>query len=429
MERSKVERSGRERSEVERLSPTEKYDAAIGDYYLTASRYESSTRGRGLLDTFPNTPFWAGYCNSISLAAMYQKEPKHRVTVLNPDGYEIQFYPKDIKALLGISYLFTYPKVWDLGNRCELNTPKSQFCLDVNPAALVIALTNLIGLAKVSFIIDKEPFLGIQNAPIRKAEVKVINPPYFTSERQHFFKVEDLTVKWLVDVEINLTLSRMTPLDPSHEEEDVSYRATLGLDKGMRLVGGRWADPFHHPDFAWGGNSNLTVPGKVDDQLMGNRWMEWPVIQELVAQSSGPRPPTGPISLTQIIKTPISHGFAFDSEADGIAGGISYLKFSNPAEVYGRLEGQSLGNFKSVELVILGNESQNKQDLKLATEPLKALPGVTRVFFRLKTSQSLEGLENLMLRLNKTEKKGGSEFIQFQMPLKKKFESILDREG
>ncbi|MEO5970836.1 MAG: metal-dependent hydrolase [Bdellovibrionia bacterium] len=416
--------------ELDKLSPTEKYDIAVGDYYMTATRFESSVRGRGLLDTFPNTPLWAGYCNSISLAAIYEKEPKQTVRVLNPDGYEIKFYPNDIKALLGISYMYIFPKSWEVGNRCELNGPQSDACVDVNPAAVVIALTNLVGLAKTSFLIDKEAFLGIQNAPIRKAEVKVLNPPYFTSERQHFFKVEDFIVKWLVDIEIKLTFSNITALDPSSEEEEVSYLATLGLDQNQNLVGGRWEDPFNHPDFAWGGRSILTGPGKIDDQLMSNRSIEWAIIKEIIEKSSQSTPQNEVVQISKISKNPVSHGFAFQSEIDGVAGGISYLKLSDPVEIYGRLEGENLSKFNSVDLVVLGNSTTGKQDVKLATTELMGEPGASRVFFNLKTRGSLENLENLMLRFNKAhfDKTIDSGFIQFHLPYKQKFETSLNKE-
>ena len=433
--------------EINQLAPTEKYDIAVGDYYLTASRSESATRGRGLLDKFPNSPFWAGYCNSISLAAIYEKEPQHKVRVLNPDGYEVEFYPNDIKALLGISYIFVYPKNWDLGARCETSGPKNEACLDVNPAALVIALTNLIGLAKTSFVIDKEPFLGIQNAPIRKAMVRVINPPYFTSERQHFFKVEDHVVKWLVDVEIDLTVSKIGPLEhSSYGEEALSYRATLGLDQSQNLVGGRWEDPFHHPDFAWGGGLVTTTPGKVGAELMGNSSIEWPIIQALVEQSAKNSPQLEPIQIAKLIKNPHSHGFAFRSDVDGIGGGVSYLRLADPVTLYGRLEGERLSEFRSVELVVTGKEP-SEGDPKLAVYELDGpgdrMSGLGRVFFKLTAPGSIEGQKNLMLRLNRVNKvnrvNGGGRFvnpnqpphtqsfIQFKLPFKQKFDSPLNQ--
>jgi len=435
-------------SALERLSPTEKYDIAIGDYYLGATRTESGLRGRGFLDSYPITPFWSGYCNSISIAAIYEKEPKNAVTVVNSDGYRITFYPNDIKALLGIAYSLFTPKDWNLGNRCELDGPKSDLCLDIDPAAFVIALTNLIGLARTTFLIDKEPFIGIQNAPIRKAEIKIINPPYLTGERQSYFKVDTFKVKWLVDVEIDLVVSRITPLDinsgltsgstqgsmpgSSTSEENLTYRATLGLDSDWNLVGGRWEDPFHHPDFVWGGTSILTTPERIGEKLVSNGRIEWPVIQKLLEESAkaplpspisqADSPQDNVIEISKIIQEPNYHGFVFDSKEPRISGGISYLHLAHPIEVYGHMEGEGTTALISVELIGEGR--------RLALYDFPHVGSTRQQFFKLKSPGTLEDTKNVMLRFNlKGMSTGGPEFIQFDLPFKRKFERLIMPNG
>jgi inner membrane protein len=411
----------RHSSELLRASPTEKYDIAVGDYYLSATRAESTVRGRGYLNINPNTPMWAGYCNSISTAALFEKEPIKAVTVLNPDGYEITFYPNDLKALLGIAYLFPSSPLWDLGNRCQLDGPKNEDCIDVNPAALVIALTNLLGSAKTSFLINKYAFNSVSNVPIRNAEIRIVNPPYFPGDRSPYFEVDDLFIKALVDVEIHLTVSHISALPGEPGEEDLIYRATLGLDAKMNLAGGRWEDPFHHPDFAFGSLTRQLTPALFGSFIKANVKIEWSVLKAILEESASPTPQLKPLEISKISSEPVMHGLGFSSEADGIFGRISYLRFANPIEIYGHLEGKEKNSVISAELIITDEKTPGSPDRVIAPVQFLSEPSAERRFFKIKASGSLEDRVGVKLRLNK---KDGS--IEFDLPTKRKFESRLD---
>jgi inner membrane protein len=400
-------------SQLLRFSPTEKYDIAVGDYYLSATRAESVVRGRGSININSSTPVWSGYCHSIGLAALFEKEPTKEVTVLNPDGHEVTFYPNDLKALLGIAYLFPSSTLWDLGNRCQLDGPSSDACIDVNPASLVIAIANLIGLAKTSFLMSKEPFNWVSNGPVRRAEIKVVNPPYYPADRSSYFEVDDLFIKYLVDVEIRLTVSRITALPNDSEEEDLTYRATIGLDSKMNLVGGRWEDPFHHPDFVWGSYKKQNEPALFGAFIKGNVKIEWAILKALVEQSASSVLQAKPILISQLSSEPVMHGLSFSSEVDGVSGRISYLRYADPIEIYGHIEGKNKDSFTTVELIVEDGKKLSSSALILAT--------VQQRFFKLRASDSIENREGVRLRIH-----NGKNSIEFQIPPKKKFESRLD---
>jgi inner membrane protein len=401
-----------------RISPTEKYDIAVGDYYRSATRAESAVRGYSYLNSHPNTPFWEGYCHSMSMAAISEMEPKREVKVLNPDGYEVTFYPNDIKALLGIAYLFPSSPVWDLGNRCHLDGAYNEACVDVNPASLVIAITNLIGLAKTTFIVDLATFNPIRNGPIRKAEIRVINPPYFPADRKNDYEVDDLFIKALLDVEIHLTVSKMTQLTGELDEESLIYRATLGLDSKMNLVGGRWEDPFHHPDFAWGSYKSHNKPEVFGNFIKANVKIENSILRALVEQSASSVNQDKPILVSGVSTDPVMHGFSFSSVSNGIYGRISYLNYGSPVEAYGYITGKDKDSVVSVELVDAGENPQSAS-IQLASEKSQE-----RRHFKLKTSGSIENQTALKLRVNKKDSS-----LEFLIPTRKKFESRLIKEA
>ncbi|MBI3542664.1 MAG: hypothetical protein HY075_05250, partial [Deltaproteobacteria bacterium] len=179
-----------------RLAPTEKYDLAVGDYDFHVSRAESLIRGHNRPEMLLATPFWMGYCNGAALAALRFREPVREVDVVSSDGHAIRFHPNDVKALLALSHTQAEFAHWQIGRRCDRYTTSTPECNDVNPATLVIALTNRIGLRKSGFVIDTNPLAPVINMAVRSTFVSVLRPPYRVLAPD--------PIKYVVDVAIGI---------------------------------------------------------------------------------------------------------------------------------------------------------------------------------------------------------------------------------
>jgi hypothetical protein len=248
-----------------------------------------------------------------------------------------------------------------------------------------------------------------------------VNPPYFPADRTAYYEVDDLFIKALVDVEIHLTVSRIAPLPNDSEEEDLIYRATLGLDSKMNLVGGRWEDPLHHPDFAWGSSKRQNEPELFGHFIKANVKIERSILKALIEQSASSMPQFKPIQISEVSSDPVMHGFSFLSKEHSIFGRISYLRYENPIEIYGHLAGKDKDSIVSIELIVPDEKNHGSSASSIAKLRLASGAITERRFFKIEAPGSIEDREGVRLRLYKRE---GS--IDILLPTKKKFESSLD---
>jgi hypothetical protein len=170
----------------------------------------------------------------------------------------------------------------------------------MNPAALVVALTNRLGLAQQSFLIDVHPSRQNQYYPVASATVRLLGAPRPLGDTP---VLPELTghVAQVVDVEVHLALSSTTlgfavgdVPDGSDgtrykkvglHEVPFTWNATLALDADQALIGGKWnGDPPIGPDsiaFLSGGPL-LTDGGYVDF----NPGLKWSVVEALAQASA-----------------------------------------------------------------------------------------------------------------------------------------------
>jgi inner membrane protein len=265
------------------LSPTEKYDLAIGDYSYKATRAFA-------IDGH-NSPhflaFWRGYCNGIAAASIQLEEPFRSVKVLNPDGHEILFHPTDIKGLLAAAYFF--PENYKIvGKDC-----KKEGCL-LNPATLTLALLNKLGIDQQSFLIEIHPGRRTQLFPISSARIRVTQAPYDPPADMLVVNSDDFS---LVDIEIELELastlldykSMDLPTEDASTYQKVgvvpvgkSYPGTLILDSRGNIVGGFWRGRMDFPDFAVMPSG---APKRQGDSLIGFPSLSYSVINSLYQKS------------------------------------------------------------------------------------------------------------------------------------------------
>jgi inner membrane protein len=273
-------------------SPTEKYDVAVGDAKWTSTEHALKQSHNG------KPRFWFGLCNGVGAAALQYPEPFRTVDVTAPNGATVRFHPQDVKALLAAANYWN-ASIVEMGDRCDVvKLDQGQGC-SMNPATLVVALTNRLGLAKSSFLVDVHPTPQNQYYPVATATVRVTRPPYPLGDvplgRALKGKVEQLT-----EVEVHLVLSSTTlGYAPANipegndgtrfkkvglHEVPFTWNATLALGAESEILGGRWSGtPAVGPDsiaFLSGGPL-LTDGGMVDF----NPGLKWSVVEALARAS------------------------------------------------------------------------------------------------------------------------------------------------
>jgi hypothetical protein len=279
------------------LAPTEKVDVALARWDFPATK-----QALALSHNKPGTPrYWAGRCNGIAGAAMQYPEPFRVVDVIGKDGTHVSFHPNDVKALLSIAY--DGPEVeLIIGRMCtEVSFDAGAEC-SMNPALLVLALANRIGMGKKSLLVDALPTVAKQYYAVAKARMDVVRAPYAASpdlvEPELRGRVEKLA-----DVAIELTLSSTTvsyPKADRRDENDPSgtryrrvglvpyvtrYRATIGLDENGELVGGRFTgDPADGPDDVVIVDGNPRLVG--DGMLVPADKIPWSLVRDLARASA-----------------------------------------------------------------------------------------------------------------------------------------------
>ena len=277
------------------LSPVEKYDLAVGDDSFAATRL---SLGR-THDARPRPRYWFGLCNGAAAASLAWPEPFRTVDVTRADGRVVRFHPNDVKALLATAYYWTEgggalggncdAVAFDLGARCSMN-----------PAGLVLAVANRLGLAGTSFLVDVFPSPQSQNYAVAAARLDVLRPPSPVGATPLDAALAG-RVASVVDVRVTLELASTTlPLAAADElapggdgtrYQRVGVRgvtrgwsATLALGPGGEVLGGRWIDePPDGPDnLAFVGSGPLLTDAGT---LVGHPHLEWRVLRALAEAS------------------------------------------------------------------------------------------------------------------------------------------------
>lgn len=276
------------------LAPTEKLDLALGHFDFPITRQASASHGH---ESSPH--FWNGRCNGVAAASLTEPEPFRVVDVVGVDGSHVRFHPNDVKALVAVAYHHA-TEMRVVGGFCNTVSFDPGATCSMNPAVLVMAIANRIGIAHQSFLVEAVPSVAIQYYAVAGATIHVAREPHpigdVAIDRALAPKVASL-----VDVTLELTLSSTTlhyaradVPDPAGDRTRYArvgvvpvimrYEATLALDERGELVGGRWTgDSPDGPDnvlFITGG------PGIVHgDMLAEEDRIPWPVVRELARAS------------------------------------------------------------------------------------------------------------------------------------------------
>ena len=272
---NKLKRDRLNKSDLEKLSPSEKYDLYLGDhsFTLTNAIWHSLEEADGGRDRKTKIKDWEGICHGWAAASAYSKRPTHKTIVTSLDGkFSIPFYPDDLKALSTLLWANSLVQDQTImeGLRCNTKGVERDYgtgkivttrCKGVNPGVFHLSLTGLVGQKHMPFIINKNNDEEIWNQPVSSYHYKFYNVqtgaegslqqtalPIQAADDQ-FTKFRPQGTKYLVGVEMQLNYS--SEVDPSHQDRDevkhdsiekLSLKYDLELDSAYHVLGGEWID-------------------------------------------------------------------------------------------------------------------------------------------------------------------------------------------
>lgn len=250
------------KEQINQLSPAEKFDIYKGNYnYPLASLAKKYGN--------PKKKEWLGICHGWTPAAMHHVEPNAK-TVVNPDGVEIGFASSDVKALLSFYY------AWDSKHQ---NLPKKSVggrcrgwrgdCKGVNPGALHIVLSNMLGIKKKMFAADVDLSKEIWNQPVVgfKSQVLGMASPSSKQKRRGVAKLVQVKTSMYYTYELNKAADTGdTDVSDSIYEDYHTWKPVYGtkfqtvsnrrlqyyleLDSSGNIIGGSYISGAR-PDFLW----------------------------------------------------------------------------------------------------------------------------------------------------------------------------------
>lgn len=283
---------------INRLSPSEKYDAIVGDPNGTLTQ-QMWADGRSFFQAGGSVETWMGICHGWSPAAYMLARPKKSITLVTPDNVPIKFFPADIKALASLLWANMPAPTRFIGGRCNDKNPAmdqntgrttSAQCFDTNPGTWHLAVVNQIGAAKRSMVFDvtfdyevwNQPVYGYSytyfNPQTRKAtntlaQAKIAMSAYTNDKFKRFRSPQARSV-----VGVSMMVSYIVEVNPSQREDDkpaydaiqqVAYEYDLELDVNDVIIGGEWYRN-QHPDFLWTPAKGSRAQTRYEGSATGN---------------------------------------------------------------------------------------------------------------------------------------------------------------
>ena len=164
-------------------SPAEKYDLTLKDEMFSLT-HEQKQEGEAYKNEEGEVEGWMGLCHGWAPASIMVPRPEKPLTLVGLHGVPVTWYPNDIKAMVTLAWANGNWKSNFVGRRCEQKKLKtyangrirSGECFDNNPATFHLALGNLIGIEKTSFVMDKAFDYQVWNQPIVSYSFIYFNP-------------------------------------------------------------------------------------------------------------------------------------------------------------------------------------------------------------------------------------------------------------
>ncbi|TDH69879.1 hypothetical protein CCR75_002100 [Bremia lactucae] len=211
---------------------------------------------------------WLGICHAWAAAAIAEPEPNCPVT---HNG--VEFRALDIKGLLSILYADTAVGTVFTGVRFKHGTNSTDtygrgvdpIFRDLNPGFFHLAMTNVLGIDKKSFIVDVSADLEVWNQPVRGYKVYEQTEMSLQEAAQTFYGLKEYP--WNVEAKsIVFVTARLSWVDSTYDDGNLVdtgivdrftkgewYYYLLEIDASGLIIGGEWlfASNVKHPDFLW----------------------------------------------------------------------------------------------------------------------------------------------------------------------------------
>ncbi|KAG7397000.1 hypothetical protein PHYBOEH_001450 [Phytophthora boehmeriae] len=215
-------------------------------------------------------PTWFGICHAWAAAAIYEKEP-----MCDAHKNNVTFHPVDIKALLSQAYDGAAIEVVFTGAR--FNGPDSPEELDqygryvdsarrdISSGFFHIAVANILGKHKQSFIVDVSSDSPVWNQPVQKyefLETEIVdaaklsqeyfgNATYPFNDNMKYMAKCTTRLTWTAESLEDGALTATGRIAAYTAYQDYEY--CLELDENYAVIGGEWLGDSRkdHPDFLW----------------------------------------------------------------------------------------------------------------------------------------------------------------------------------
>ena len=297
--------------QIQTWSPAEKYDLVTNNKEFGLTQ-EQKSEGLQFVDESGDVEGWMGICHGWAAAAMMAPKAIKGFEMWGAEGTSVKWFPHDVRALTSLAWANGYYPSNFVGARCDNKTPqtyrngrmKDSDCFDNNPATFHLALANLIGIGKASFVMDAAFDYQVWNQPIQAYKFTYFNPLKPTEQSSNWAEVaipydavfkardrfqdpltrgernsysgayDDGSISKIVGVIASVMyLGEVNPLHGDAVRNEsfirVSYTYDLELSEsveGYKLIGGEWHTNAH-PDFLWvpqkGSVAYSTMDGEV----------------------------------------------------------------------------------------------------------------------------------------------------------------------
>ena len=299
--------------EIETWAPSEKYDLSVNDLKFNLTN-EQKREGEAFVDESGNVESWMGLCHGWAAAAIMAPKPTRSVEFWGPEGTRLKFFPHDIRALTSLAWANGDFVTSFVGERCNNKTPeffengriKDSDCFDNNPGSFHLALGNMIGIAKASFVMDAAFDYQVWNQPIQAYALRYFSPLEPNQQSSHWAEVavpydskfksidpfqkpltrgvknwrtgvyDDSEISKIVGVIVTVVyLGEVAPLHGERASSENLIRVTYTYDleltqreTGFEVTGGEWHSNAH-PDFLWVPSKGAVAHSSLDQYGVG----------------------------------------------------------------------------------------------------------------------------------------------------------------
>ncbi len=230
-----------DQSEIDELSPAEKFDILLGDYNFNISRRIEAKYS-------PKENTWHGICHGISGAQLNHDEPK-LTTVKNDDGIEITFYSSDLKGLLGYYYANVAKNyASQVGKRCTGKRQRRGKCKGVNAGSFHILISNFLGVKGKPILMDIDHLREVWNYSAVSYDSYIVDE-HKPSRNSSRGTVKRIRVQTELVVESSIQQKTEAVIGTENAEYLYNnYDYYLDIDKDGKIIGGEWISDIK-PDF------------------------------------------------------------------------------------------------------------------------------------------------------------------------------------